>query len=78
MIAVIFEVTPADGRKEGDLDIAANLRRELEEIDESTIVQVVAGRDIYTAGPLEVDIAMQERVESAVGRETRWGINDRT
>ncbi len=33
MIAVIFEVTPADGRTEGYLDIAANLRSELETID---------------------------------------------
>ena len=33
MIAVIFEVTPADGRQEAYLDIAAGLRPILEEID---------------------------------------------
>lgn len=33
MIAVIFEVEPADGRKDAYLDIAANLRPILEEID---------------------------------------------
>ena len=33
MIAVIFEVWPADGRKQAYLDIAAGLRPELEKID---------------------------------------------
>ena len=33
MIAVIFEVWPADGRKQTYLDIAAELRLELERID---------------------------------------------
>jgi heme-degrading monooxygenase HmoA len=33
MIAVIFEVWPADGRKQTYLDIAANLKPELERID---------------------------------------------
>jgi len=33
MIAVIFEVRPADGRKEHYLDIAAALRPQLEKID---------------------------------------------
>lgn len=33
MIAVIFEVWPADGRKESYLDHAARLRAELEKID---------------------------------------------
>lgn len=33
MIAVIFEVHPADGRKEHYLDIAARLRPQLEKID---------------------------------------------
>jgi heme-degrading monooxygenase HmoA len=33
MIAVIFEVWPADGRKESYLDIAAALRVDLEKID---------------------------------------------
>jgi heme-degrading monooxygenase HmoA len=33
MIAVIFEVWPADGRKQTYLDIAASLRPELEKID---------------------------------------------
>ncbi|WP_127903808.1 antibiotic biosynthesis monooxygenase family protein [Solirhodobacter olei] len=33
MIAVIFEVTPAEGRMEAYLDIAARLKPELEEID---------------------------------------------
>jgi heme-degrading monooxygenase HmoA len=33
MIAVIFEVWPADGRKQTYLDIAAELRPELEQID---------------------------------------------
>jgi heme-degrading monooxygenase HmoA len=33
MIAVIFEVWPADGRKAAYLDIAAGLRPELERID---------------------------------------------
>ncbi|MBL8568536.1 MAG: antibiotic biosynthesis monooxygenase [Phreatobacter sp.] len=33
MIAIIFEVRPADGRKEAYLDIAAKLRVELEKID---------------------------------------------
>jgi len=33
MIAVIFEVTPADGRKEAYLEIAASLKPILEEID---------------------------------------------
>ncbi len=33
MIAVIFEVWPADGRKQSYLDIAADLRPELERID---------------------------------------------
>lgn len=33
MIAVIFEVTPADGRKEAYLDIAASIRPMLEKID---------------------------------------------
>jgi heme-degrading monooxygenase HmoA len=33
MIAVIFEVWPADGRKQAYLDIAATLRPELEQID---------------------------------------------
>lgn len=33
MIAVIFEVWPADGRKQAYLDIAAGLRPELERID---------------------------------------------
>jgi heme-degrading monooxygenase HmoA len=33
MIAVIFEVWPADGRKAAYLDIAASLRPELERID---------------------------------------------
>ena len=33
MIAVIFEVWPADGRKQTYLDIAAELRPELEKID---------------------------------------------
>jgi heme-degrading monooxygenase HmoA len=33
MIAVIFEVWPADGRKEEYLDIAASLRAELNAID---------------------------------------------
>jgi len=33
MIAIIFEVTPAEGRREAYLDIAARLRGELERID---------------------------------------------
>ncbi len=33
MIAVIFEVWPADGRKQSYLDIAASLKPELEKID---------------------------------------------
>ena len=33
MIAVIFEVTPAEGRKDAYLDIAAQLRPTLEQID---------------------------------------------
>ncbi|MBI2715554.1 MAG: antibiotic biosynthesis monooxygenase [Rhizobiales bacterium] len=33
MIAVIFEVSPADGRKQTYLDIAARLKSELEQID---------------------------------------------
>ncbi|MBX3453529.1 antibiotic biosynthesis monooxygenase [Ferrovibrio sp.] len=33
MIAIIFEVTPADGRRDAYLDIAARLRGELEQID---------------------------------------------
>ncbi len=33
MIAVIFEVWPADGRRDAYLDIAAALRSELDEID---------------------------------------------
>lgn len=33
MIAVIFEVWPADGRRQAYLDLAAALRRELEAID---------------------------------------------
>jgi heme-degrading monooxygenase HmoA len=33
MIAVIFEVWPAEGRKQTYLDIAANLKPELERID---------------------------------------------
>lgn len=33
MIAVIFEVWPADGRKEAYLDIAASLRADLDGID---------------------------------------------
>ena len=33
MIAVIFEVWPADGRKQGYLELAAGLRPELERID---------------------------------------------
>jgi heme-degrading monooxygenase HmoA len=33
MIAVIFEVSPADGRKQAYLDIAAQLKPELEKID---------------------------------------------
>ena len=33
MIAVIFEVWPADGRKQTYLDIAAELKPELEAID---------------------------------------------
>jgi len=33
MIAVIFEVTPAEGRKDAYLDIAARLRPTLEQID---------------------------------------------
>ena len=33
MIAVIFEVWPADGRKQTYLDIAAELKPELERID---------------------------------------------
>ncbi len=33
MIAVIFEVIPADGRKQEYLDLAASLRPELEKID---------------------------------------------
>jgi heme-degrading monooxygenase HmoA len=33
MIAVIFEVWPADGRKQTYLDIAARLKPELEQID---------------------------------------------
>ncbi|MGB8622770.1 MAG: antibiotic biosynthesis monooxygenase [Paracoccaceae bacterium] len=33
MIAIIFEVIPADGRKEAYLDIAARLRPELEDME---------------------------------------------
>jgi len=33
MIAVIFEVTPAEGRKDAYLDIAARLKPTLEQID---------------------------------------------
>ncbi len=33
MIAVIFEVTPADGRRDSYLDIAAEIRADLESID---------------------------------------------
>ena len=33
MIAFIFEVVPAEGRRQEYLDIAADLRRELEKID---------------------------------------------
>lgn len=33
MIAVIFEVWPADGRAQAYLDIAANLRQQLEQVD---------------------------------------------
>ncbi|MFN3658334.1 MAG: antibiotic biosynthesis monooxygenase family protein [Pseudolabrys sp.] len=33
MIAVIFEVTPADGRKDAYLSLAAALRSELEQMD---------------------------------------------
>ena len=33
MIAIIFEVTPAEGRKEAYLEIAARLREDLEQIE---------------------------------------------
>ena len=38
MIAVIFEVWPADGRKQTYLDIAASLKPELERIDGFSLV----------------------------------------
>lgn len=50
MIAVIFEVWPADGRKQDYLDLAVELRPELEQID--GFISVERFQSIYEPGKM--------------------------
>jgi heme-degrading monooxygenase HmoA len=50
MIAVIFEVWPADGRKQDYLDLAGELRPELEKID--GFISVERFQSIYEPGKM--------------------------
>jgi heme-degrading monooxygenase HmoA len=50
MIAVIFEVWPAEGRKQDYLDLAAELRSELEKID--GFISVERFQSIYEPGKM--------------------------
>ena len=43
MIAIIFEVEPAEGRKDQYLDIAASMRPLVDEIDGSPALQLISG-----------------------------------
>lgn len=50
MIAVIFEVTPAEGRKQEYLDIAKSLRHQLDSIDGFISIERFEG--LYTPGKI--------------------------
>jgi heme-degrading monooxygenase HmoA len=50
MIAVIFEVVPAEGRKQEYLDLAATLRPALEKVD--GFISVERFESLYTPGKL--------------------------
>ncbi|HVJ59068.1 MAG TPA: antibiotic biosynthesis monooxygenase [Burkholderiaceae bacterium] len=50
MIAVIFEVVPAEGRRQEYLDLAASLRPELEKVD--GFISVERFESLYTPGKL--------------------------
>jgi len=50
MIAVIFEVMPAEGRKQEYLDIAKNLRHQLDSID--GFISIERFESIYTPGKI--------------------------
>ena len=50
MIAVIFEVTPAEGRKDAYLDIAARIRPELEKVE--GFISVERFQSLTTPGKL--------------------------
>jgi len=80
MIAVIFEVIPAPGRKQEYLDLAAQLRPDLEKLDgfisierfaslsdESKSCRSRSGRDedAVSAGETLPDIAKRRRADAA-------------
>lgn len=50
MIAVIFEVTPAEGRKQEYLDIAKSLRHQLDSID--GFISIERFESLYTPGKI--------------------------
>jgi len=50
LIAVIFEVVPAEGRRQEYLDLAAQLRPELEKVD--GFISVERFESLYTPGKL--------------------------
>ena len=70
MIAVIFEVVPADGRRQEYLDLAAKLLPELEKVD--GFISVERFESLYTPGKL---LSLQFwRDEESV---QRWRSNER-
>ena len=70
MIAVIFEVVPAEGRRQEYLDLAAKLRPELEKVD--GFISVERFESLYTPGKL---LSLQFwRDEESV---QRWRSNER-
>ncbi|MGG7645585.1 antibiotic biosynthesis monooxygenase family protein [Rhodovulum sp. YNF3179] len=70
MIAVIFEVTPAAGRKEAYLDIAATLRPHLEQIDGFISVERFAS--LTTGGKMLSVSFFRDEAAVAAWRNTQF------
>ena len=59
MIAVIFEVWPAEGQKETYLDLAAGLREELTKIDEFSCQTHMHWRQPHPINPVRLTFFSQ-------------------
>ena len=79
MIAVIFEVVPAEGRRQEYLDLAAALRPELEKVD--GFISVERFESLYTPGKLRACASASRPLSLQFWRDEesvqRWRTNQR-